>query len=83
MVWCIVCLWFDSTGYSGANGEKQHQHQPTKSIIGSAPTEYLVPHAQLDFNHSIVCIVDVVWILWNKWNSNLDAFQCWFYHYID
>lgn len=42
-------------GYSGANGEKQHQHQPTKSIIGSAPTEYLVPHAQLDFNHSIAC----------------------------
>lgn len=45
----------NQSGYSGANGEKQHQHQSTKSIIASAPTEYLVPHAQLEFNHSIAC----------------------------
>lgn len=45
----------NQSGYSGANGEKQSQHQSTKSTIASGPTEYLVPHAQLEFNHSIAC----------------------------
>eukprot|EP01018_Ginkgo_biloba_P005372 Gb_14803 [translate_table: standard] len=52
----FVVLYLDTflCGYDGTNEDKQpREQQSTKPVIASGPTEYLVPHAQLEFGHSI------------------------------